>query len=379
VLFEFLESNRSELIDRCRAKVAKRSVPRPWLDEAEHGVPMFLEQLIATLRAEHAPGAFGGLGAIPVAYSPRHDSTAMKSSATRHGRELLNRGFTVDQVVHDYGDLCQAVTELAIEREERVDTGEFRTLNRCLDEAIAGAVTEFGAQRDRMKSDQGERAMGERLGFLAHELRNFLNTAILAFAAIKGGSVAINGSTSAVLDRSFIGLRDLIDRALVDVRLSAGASSRADCIDLDRLIEEVKVGAQLEATGRGCEFAIEAGSQGLQVFADRPMLYSAVSNLLQNAFKYTHAHGRVVLRTRGEGGRVLIEIEDRCGGLPEGMAARMFVAFEQHHADRSGLGLGLSIAKRAVEACSGLLSWRDIPGSGCVFTIDLRAAEAEVR
>ena len=67
---------------------------------------------------------------------------AIGSTATRHGRDLLALGFTVSQVVHDYGDICQAVTELAIEQNAPITTDEFKTLNRCLDTAIAEAVTE---------------------------------------------------------------------------------------------------------------------------------------------------------------------------------------------------------------------------------------------
>ena len=72
----------------------------------------------------------------------------MRSTATLHGRELLDGGYTIDQVVHDYGDLCQAITDLAFERNWPIQVDEFRTLNRCLDNGIADAVTEFTAQRD---------------------------------------------------------------------------------------------------------------------------------------------------------------------------------------------------------------------------------------
>ena len=69
--------------------------------------------------------------------------------------------------------------------------------------------------------------------------------------------------------------------------------------------------------------------------------------------------------------RILIDVEDRCGGLPPGSAERMFLAFKQGDKDRSGLGLGLAICRRSVEANNGVVRVRDVPGSGCVFTIDL--------
>jgi C4-dicarboxylate-specific signal transduction histidine kinase len=69
--------------------------------------------------------------------------------------------------------------------------------------------------------------------------------------------------------------------------------------------------------------------------------------------------------------RILIDVLDHCGGLPPGSAESMFMPFVQEGQDRSGLGLGLSIARRSVEANGGLLSVRNQPGAGCVFTIDL--------
>jgi signal transduction histidine kinase len=371
MLHEFLYENRTELIARCRAKVALRPAPRPTPREMEHGIPLFLGLIIETLRIEQGHDVSQN-PAIPGSSQPeRHVPSELASAATKHGHELLRQGFTVDQVVHDYGDLCQAITELAIEKKAPVSAEEFHTLNRCLDDAIADAVTEFGWQRDQLISEMGNKAMSERLGFLAHELRNFLNTAILSFAAIKTGSVGLNGPTSGVMDRSLVGLRDLIDRALADVRLAAGAPSQFDYVEMDRFIAEVQVAASLEAKDKGCKFTVFPVEPGLAVQIDRPMLYSAVSNLLQNAFKFTRWHSHVSLKAYASGDRVLIKVEDQCGGLPAGKAEAMFQAFEQHHADRSGLGLGLSVARRAVETSGGKLTVRDIPGIGCVFTIDL--------
>ena len=378
MLHEFLDANRTELIERCRAKVALRPAPRPTPKEMEHGIPLFLGQLIETLRLEQGHGAAKNPGISGPSQPERHVPSEIATAATKHGHELLRQGFTVDQVVHDYGDLCQAVTELAIEKKAPVSADEFHTLNRCLDDAIADAVTEFGWQRDQLISEMGNRAMSERLGFLAHELRNFLNTAMLSFAAIKSGSVGLNGATAAVLDKSLVGLRDLIDRALADVRLAAGVPTQLDYVAVVRFIAEVQVAASLEAKAKGCEFTVFPVEPGLAVHADKQLLYSAVSNLLQNAFKFTRPHGHVSLKAYGTGDRVLIEVEDQCGGLPPGKAEAMFLSFEQHHADRSGLGLGLSISRRAVEACGGKLRVRDMPGIGCVFTIDLPRGDGAV-
>lgn len=369
MLHEFLDAHRAELIERCRAKVASRPSPRSTPRQIGHGIPVFLGQLIRTLRTEH--GADATNASEPS--KPPSDEDLLSQiviDAAKHGHELLKRGFTIEQVVHDYGDLCQSVAELAGEKLAPISTGEFKTLNGCLDNAIAGAVTEYDRRRDQVISDTNNREVSERLGFLAHELRNFLNTAVLAFAAVKSGSVGLDGPTSRVIDRSLVGLRDLIDSALVDVRLAAGVPSQLENVVLDQFIAEVEVAARLGAKVKGCELTISPVEPGLAIHVDRQMLHSAVQNLLQNAFKFTRAHSHVSLKAYAAADRVLIEVEDRCGGLL-GQAEAMFVPFKQHHADRSGLGLGLSISRRAVEASAGKLTARDLPGVGCVFTIDL--------
>lgn len=371
MLYEFLDANRADLIERCNFKVALRTTPPSGSTHTEHGIPLFLGQLIDMLRMEDSPLRSGVDGSA----HPRAAAT-MDSGATRHGNELLREGYSIEQVVRDYGDLCQAVTELAIEKDAKVSPTEFRTLNRCLDNAIAHAVTEFARQRDQEVAAITASEMNERLGFLAHELRNFLNTAILSFAAIKCGSVAVNGATAAVVDRSLLGLRDLIDRALADVRLTSGMPPALDVVLVDRFIADVQVAGCLEAKARGCDLIVAPVPPGLMVRADRQLLYSAVSNLLQNAFKFTHAHSQVRLTAYGKNDRVLIEIQDCCGGLGLGNADDMFAKFTQYDADRSGLGLGLSIARRAVESSGGTLTARDLPGVGCVFTVDLPHAKS---
>ena len=135
-LHEFIVENRDEIIRRCRAKVATRSMPPPTEAEIDHGVPLFLDQLVDALRL--------GLRSSP----------QIEKSAVRHGHDLLLQGFTVSQVVHDYGDVCQAVTELAVEMNAPIGTDDFRTLNRCLDDAIAGAVTEYGRERNQSTLDE---------------------------------------------------------------------------------------------------------------------------------------------------------------------------------------------------------------------------------
>lgn len=362
MLHEFLTNHRQELAQRCRAKVAERATPEPSVGDLAYGIPLFIDQLIDTLRAENLAGPDAAHAEVP---------RAISDSAEKHGNELLLKGFTVDQVIHDYGDLCQALTELARERNVPITVGEFHTFNRCLDDAMAGAVTEFGRQRDQFISAEGTETMNERLGYLAHEQRNLLNAAVLAFHAISTGSVALQGATAAVLNRSLMGLRDLIDRSLADVRLTHGLEPHRESISMQELVAEVQISAAMDAQARGCAFTILPIEKGVLVEADRQMLISAIVNLLENAFKFTRPGGHVSLSVRAVAERVLLEVADECGGLPPGEPERLFQPFKQAGSNRTGVGLGLSISRRAVEANGGKLRVRNVPGTGCVFSIDL--------
>jgi hypothetical protein len=186
-LSEFISVNRDELIGRCRAKVATRSAPAATDAEIDHGVPLFLDQLVHELR--HGP-------------SKTHE---ISKSAIQYGHDLLLQGFTVSQVVHNYGDVCQSVTDLALETGAPIATDEFRTLNRCLDDAIAGAVTEHARGQQVTRDGQSD------------ELRNLIDTAITAFEVLQTGTVGIGGTTGALLYRSLLGIRALVDRPVAKI------------------------------------------------------------------------------------------------------------------------------------------------------------------
>jgi len=201
MLYEFLNENTDELIRRCRANESKRRAPRGIPEEASDGVPLFLKQLIDTLRHEHLAlaGTFAKVDPAPVPPS-------IGRAAALHGAQMLNRGYTVDQVVRDYGDVCQTVTELAIDQRSTITIDEFRTLNRCLDDAIAVAVTAFG--QARRVEEQGE-ALQSRLESIADDQRRLIDTALQAFSAVRTGSIGFSGATGTVLMHTLLELRDL--------------------------------------------------------------------------------------------------------------------------------------------------------------------------
>jgi signal transduction histidine kinase len=357
VLHEFISENRDAIIERARARVRSRRCPRPTDTELKNGVPIFLDQLVKVLRND-APGDADERGPI-------------ESSAGHHGASLLESGVTIAQVVHDYGDICQAITELAVALDARIGNEEFRALNLCLDDGIASAVTAYAAQHERAAQAHGT----ERLGVLAHEMRNYLNNASISFAMLRQGQVAAQGSTAAVVERSLLGLGSLIDRSLAEVRLEAGVE-HVEVIRARDLVEDVEIGAVIQAKARHLQFSVDQVDETVTIVGDRQILGGALGNMLQNAFKFTRHHGEVVLRARATAERVCFEVEDECGGLPPGKSADLFRPYEQRGVDRSGVGLGLSICMKAARASGGEIRVEDRPGKGCVFILDLPRRDA---
>lgn len=371
MLHQFLANNRAILIARCTAKVAKRPQRAATPEQLKNGIPMFIDQLTRTLQAEQQDEDGLSLKISGPSGGDASHLSEMGMSAATHGKALLHLGYSVNQVVHDYGDLCQAITDLAFERDAPFSIDEYRTLNRCLDNAIADAVTEFSAQRDQVITAKQGLHENEQLGFLMHELRNALSTATLALAALELGGMPVTGATGAVLKRSHASMARLISDSLGEVATKGSGAGEQQMLSLASFIADAKSGADLDAARWGCLFNVAEVDPRLGIEVNHDLMLAALMNLLHNAFKFTHQHTQVTLQAYAVGERILIDVKDHCGGLPPGNAEKLFTPFSQRSDDKTGLGLGLTIARKSVEADGGILSVRNLPGTGCIFTIDL--------
>jgi hypothetical protein len=212
MLHQFISSNHDKLVKLCRETAAKR-LPRTVSAAAEaHGVPMFLRQLACTLELEQAAS-----GREIAAADVKRNNLELSQAATLHGAALLQLGFTIDQVVHEYGDVCQAVTQLACESGISIDTDEFRTLNRCLDNAIADAVIAFGAGHQTLLDSKSDSLL-ESLDAFAQEHQRLVDIAVQAYFAVKSGNVGLNGATGALMLHTLNELRALSGRMLPEIR-----------------------------------------------------------------------------------------------------------------------------------------------------------------
>ena len=378
MLHEFLLENENEILAMTEQKSLALAGVRPSSEQLKKGLPIFYKQLLGVLlnNRGHAPDTPGRDRAMAEAAGDsdesalamaagRPDDVALARSAGLHGMEFFRLGYTLSHVVHAYGAMCQSITALATTKNIMITPGEFRDLNLCLDVAIAGAVTEYQFVRNTQESSREV----EHLGFLAHELRNAIGTVKMAIDLIKTGTVGFGGSTGHVLDRGVKRIEELVDRSLTEVRFRVEPEVRKESVSLIQIVNQLMVTAEIEAQSKGQIISIDIDPT-LIAEADQQLVYSAISNLIQNALKYTHPGGKIQIRGTQAGKNVVIEVEDECGGLSD-RASELFKPFEQQHEDRKGLGLGLTIAQKAILLNHGTIDVRNLPGKGCVFTITL--------
>ncbi len=356
-LHDLLKHQREEILKRFVLRVREApfeadKLPRPVLLD---GLPGFLDQVVSALVRQEDPGAELGV-------------TSTSAAAAEHGLQRLEIGFDIVELVREYGVLRDVVLELLIEAGAVIDLAEYKAWSRHISAGAAQAVTQFVAAEDQ----QRDRLVAQHFAFLAHELRHKLNGAVATLSWWQR-SQATAELAAKTLDESLAEISGVLDQQLATSRLDgvlAGLELHRERITADELmlaaVRDVRSAAQL----RGVTITTSV-APGLALHVDARLLRSALGNLLANAIKFTRTGGKLQLRASASERGVVLEVEDECGGLPNGMIERLFEPFVQLGENRSGFGLGLAIAQQAVEAHGGRLSADDLPGRGCIFRLEL--------
>jgi signal transduction histidine kinase len=350
MLYKFLEQNEAEVLALAEEKSLKLAGPLLSSDELEMALPLFYKNLIEYLKFSNENAT----------------SENIVQGASAHAKELLRLNYSLSHVVHSYGAMCQAVTEFAQRKHAPISTKEFNDLNMCLDIAIAAAVSEF--QFLTVKAIEEKEV--QHMGILVHELRNALSRAVMAHEMIKQGLVGSGGSTSRVLGENLLTMRNLIDRSLSDLRMRADPELHIEKFNLRTLIDQIVVTTQDELKKKGQTIVADINFH-FELETDRQLLLSAIANLIQNALKYTKTGGRITVRAATAAANLVLEVEDECGGIPPEMVKKLFKPFSSGGVDQSGLGLGLTIIRRAVSLMQGQVTNHNMPGIGCAFRIEI--------
>ena len=346
-LHALISERRQELLDRW-AKSAQASTATPLTTvELLDRMPLFLTELIAALNPTVAP--------LPVGTS---------ANAEEHGAQRLRLGFDIGEVIREYGLLHEAILDMSKAAALAISNEEAHALALCINKGTRDAVVEYQFERET----ELQRQASEHLAFIAHELRNPLASAVIASGIIGRRQLEASPAVDA-LGRSLMRLTTMIDNALSHAWLKVGAEPRGERLDLRALLLEIEHDVMPEADERKVKLALQAES--IVTHADPRLLGSALSNLVRNALKFTQPGSTVTVRAWTHEQRIIVEVEDACGGLPPGRSEELFSPFVQKSGDRSGFGLGLAIARQAAEAHNGTIKVRNLPGHGCVFVLDL--------
>jgi signal transduction histidine kinase len=357
-LYEVLAARRDEVIQRWKGQVRGTHVPEgmPPLELTNH-IPEFVDEIVSVLRMD------SGL-------SSRGPAPEESATAAGHGAQRLRLGFSLDSVVREYGTLRDAIVDTVRDSGAEITFRELQVLFDAIVTGIAHAVSEYTHQRDAELLRQAN----EHFAFIAHELRNPLSSATMSFQLLESkGQLPAESRSVGALRRGLQRTSELIDQTLQIARVASGIELRRQPTTLRSLFEDAELLAISEAESRGVEIQLVIDSDE-RVSLDTRLVRSALGNLLRNAVKYTSSGSVVVLRGNVANGRAVIEVEDRCGGLAPGKVEEAFAPFVRLDNRQSGFGLGLAIAKQAVDAHGGSIRVQNLPGRGCIFVLELPVA-----
>ncbi len=259
--------------------------------------------------------------------------------------------------------------------DDGVEVGSVRVFSEVTDrhrlEAELRAKAEALAEDDRRKD--------EFLAMLAHELRNPLGPILNAFEVIRIGNLEADevAGIRQVAERQARHLARLVDDLLDVSRITTSKIQlRQEPVDLAEVIARVVAAVRPTVEAHRHRLVVEVESQPLPMLGDPTRLDQILTNLLNNAAKYTEPGGLITLRATRRGDHAEIRVLDSGIGIPAEMLPRIFDLFTQvdHALDRSqgGLGIGLTLVRRLVELHGGTVSVRsDGAGRGSEFTVEL--------
>ena len=231
-------------------------------------------------------------------------------------------------------------------------------------------------------ADRANHAKSEFLSRVSHELRTPLN-AVLGFAQLLDRQNPTDAQRTRI--NPIIGagrhLLNLINEVLDISRLEIGSFPLSlEPVCVGHALEEALVLMRPLAAERGIELLLPPLDQTDYVMADAQRLKQVLLNLLTNAVKYTPINGKITVSSRetGNGARRIL-VSDTGVGISSEKLGRLFIPFDRLGAEQTdvkGIGLGLALSQRLVQAMHGTIGADSIPGQGSTFWVELACAES---
>jgi signal transduction histidine kinase len=256
-----------------------------------------------------------------------------------------------------------------------------RDLALAEDLAIRAALAVDNA-RLYLRTQEAVRARDEFLSIASHELRTPITSLQLAAQGLlrlsRAGSLAkvppeFIASSLETAVRQTARMAALIDRLLDVSRIQAGRLElQLEQVDLSLVTREIVAQSAAEASRAGCAVELRADDPVIGCW-DRARLEQVAANLISNAIKYGAGKPIEVEVVRLDGAQARLSVKDQGIGIPPERMGRIFERFERAVSARhySGLGLGLYIVRRVLEALGGSIRVESQPGQGSTFIVEL--------
>ncbi|KQR81364.1 HAMP domain-containing sensor histidine kinase [Sphingomonas sp. Leaf343] len=264
---------------------------------------------------------------------------------------------------------------------ERLADGELdlrlaHSMGRRRDE-VADLAKDFDRMADRL--EQLVQARDRLLHDVSHELRSPLARLRLASGIARDNPAKLAGALDRI-DRETISLDALVGELLTLSRIESGAGNGDDYFDALEVLRVITVDAAFEAQLQGVTLV----TNGLSVDRDGAdwlvagsglLAHRGIENIFRNALRFSGRGQSIRTTLRRSDGAAVVEIDDEGPGIDEAVAKSLFEPFVQGAGQsRTGFGLGLEIARRAIEACGGTVTLRNRSDAGLRVTVSLPLA-----
>jgi signal transduction histidine kinase len=343
---DFIADHQARIIEEWKTLAKVRLALELEQSELLTELPCFIRELVLALR------------------SPAGSWPPMEA-ARSHGQHRLRIGMDIGGLTEEMTLVGETILDLAKADGVAFSADDVRLLLHAVGRGTAASVRAYASLRDRELATQA----AEHYSFVAHEIRTPLHTARLCAALILSGQPEDAPKYQARLERALLRVSELVDNSIVHARLQGRSRLVKSRFTTREVSELARDDVEDFASARGMTIVLEIDE--VEVDADLKLVCSALTNMLRNAIKFSCQGGRITLRVSALPDRVLFEVEDACGGIPEEIIPRLFQPFVQEGKDRSGFGLGLRILKEAAEAHDGSIRVANRPGTGCTFIMDL--------
>ena len=293
------------------------------------------------------------------------------------GEPLLGLGWS--RVVQERLTATMLINEWLIKSDKpsesrriRVESSAADTLGRRI--LLINDITDAYALQEQFRRNQRLTAMGEMAANLAHQLRTPLSTALI-YANHLGSDALTSSERQKFAAKTIERLLHLEQLTKDMLRFVKGESNQLETVEISSLIAELQQVIEPQVKQKKLQLNISDCCGSEKIMTDRPALFGALMNLLENAVQATPTGGVISLSASLQKGRITLSVHDTGPGIDSSLQERLFEPFFTTRSE--GTGLGLAIARSVVQSMGGSIQIHSMPGTGTEFIVHLPRSKGD--